>query len=85
MRTIRDAIARFRAADQLDAPISPREYLARALVAAANRETDPAQSSQLRKEALTLYGKTSLKPAVVWLDANALPPGFVSDQMSAYM
>jgi eukaryotic-like serine/threonine-protein kinase len=81
----RGAVKLFHAADQLDAPAGPRDYLARGLVAAASDETDPARAFALRQQALLLYEKVALRPVTVWLDANAMPPGSVADQMGEYL
>jgi serine/threonine protein kinase/tetratricopeptide (TPR) repeat protein len=79
------ALAAFRAADKLDAPLAPREYLARGLLDAANRQSDSRQARVLRLEALKNYARVALRPATVWIDVWNMPPGFVADQMSAYL
>ena len=77
------ALTAFRKADALDAPLSAREYLARALLAAASRESK--MSAALKQEALRIYARTALRPASVWRQAWYYPPGFVSDQMASYL
>jgi serine/threonine protein kinase/tetratricopeptide (TPR) repeat protein len=82
---IASALMAFRAADKLDAPEAPREYLGRALVAAARIQSDHARANELKNEAFETYAKVALRPATVWVDGWTMPPGFAADQMSAFL
>ncbi|MBB5058863.1 tetratricopeptide (TPR) repeat protein [Granulicella aggregans] len=79
------ALTAFRTAAKLDAPIAPREYLARGLLAVAVQQHDPAQASALRLEALKIYARVATRPATAWIDLWSMPPGFVADRMTAYL
>jgi serine/threonine protein kinase len=81
----KDALLAFQVADKLDAPLTPREYLARGLLATATTETDPARATKLRIAALELYAKVALRPSSVWIDGWTLPSGFAADQMADYL
>ena len=81
----KSALIAFRKADSLDAPLSAREYLARALLAAAAKTQNRDQSLALKNEALHFYGRPSLRPMMVWREAWDYPPGFVGDQMASYL
>jgi eukaryotic-like serine/threonine-protein kinase len=75
------AMVQFEAADVLDAPITGREYLARALAAAARTAYEPARAAALRNKALAMYERVALAPQSVWFYAVWFPPGFVKDEV----
>jgi serine/threonine protein kinase/tetratricopeptide (TPR) repeat protein len=79
------ALAAFRRADNLDAPLSAREYLGRGLLAAAATEKDRVRVLALKSEALQAYGKAALRPAALWQNPWEYPPGFLADQMTSYL
>ncbi len=79
------ALALFRKAAALDAPAGSRDYLARAITAAAAREKDPAAVRQLQEQALDAYATIALKPGFVWHDPLSYPPGFFADQLQEFV
>ena len=79
------ALAAFQELDKVDAPIEPRDYLARAFRAIAEREKVPAKARSYLVKALEAYEHSAARPAGVWRNPWAYPPGFVADQMSTYL
>ncbi|SNT35015.1 Serine/threonine protein kinase [Granulicella rosea] len=79
-----EALAAFRKADALDAPLRAREYLARAYRIAAAHETGDA-ATQLQEEALKAYGRAALRPRAVWRRFAEYPPGFAADEMQDFV
>ena len=82
---VKGALSAFRTANSLDAPLGAREYLARGLLAAAARENNLAQSGLLRKQALDAYQRAAGRPTVIWRNPWQYPPGFLADEMTAYL
>jgi predicted negative regulator of RcsB-dependent stress response len=80
----RGALAEFRKADKLEAPMASRDYLGRALEARAAREQGSA-ANRLREEAMAAYEPIALHPAVVWQFPIAFPPGFYSQQLQQWL
>jgi tetratricopeptide (TPR) repeat protein len=78
------AMGLFRKASQLDAVMSGREYLGRALMAASLRVRDAAAAERLRREALDAYGVLALQPGLLWLDTPDALPGIYVRQLKAY-
>jgi eukaryotic-like serine/threonine-protein kinase len=79
------AVLSFRKADALDFPLGVREYLARGLLAQADRQSNPAKARVLTNEAFALFEKAALRPAIVWRRVMDYPPGFAADQMASYI
>jgi tetratricopeptide (TPR) repeat protein len=79
------ALQHLRELAAIDAPAKPREYLGRALVAAAAVEPSPARVLALRREALQAFAVVALHPGFVWEDPYHYPPGFVADEIHAYL
>ena len=79
------AIEAMRAADILDAVVTPREYLGRALELAALHESNPVTASELRQQAISAYAKGAQYPGVIWSVARQYPPGFLADELTAYL
>ena len=79
------ALIAFRRASALDAPAHGREYMGRALLAAAAIAESPATAASLREEALNTYAQAALHPGVIWRDAWSYPPGYLADQMLSYV
>jgi serine/threonine protein kinase/tetratricopeptide (TPR) repeat protein len=77
------AVAEFRKAAAQDAPIRPREYLARALTQASSQLSQPRTRSDLRREALAEYARIAQNPNLVWADPMLHGPGFVREQKAA--
>jgi len=75
------ALAEFRKADTIDSPITEREYLARALTAAAKEVPSSSTRRGLLQEARTAYGRFVSHPANIWYYSSDYPPGFLTDQI----
>jgi serine/threonine protein kinase/tetratricopeptide (TPR) repeat protein len=75
------ALDELRKADQLEAPTKEKEYLARALLAAARHTTDEAAATKLREDALAEYSVLALKPGLVWQWSQDYSPGYLSDSV----
>jgi tetratricopeptide (TPR) repeat protein len=82
---VNDALEQFKRADKLDAPAGVREYLGRALLRAASKNANPEKAKTLKREALQAFGTAALRPGMVWHDAVEYPPGFLADEMTAYL
>jgi serine/threonine protein kinase/tetratricopeptide (TPR) repeat protein len=79
------AFGELRRASTLDAPRAPRDLLARALVAAANRRPHPANREALLTEAQNLYREIALQPAYFWYHASRYSPGLWGDALAAWV
>ena len=79
------ALKEFRKVEIIDSPITDRDYLARALTAAANAERNPTVRKKLQEEALAAYDRSVGNPASVWYYSPHYPPGFLADQMEDYL
>jgi hypothetical protein len=79
------ALREFRKADALDAPFASREYLGRALMAAAAHEPNSAAARALRTEALQAFAGAALNPGMVWSFPLDYTPGFYADQLGAWL
>jgi serine/threonine protein kinase/tetratricopeptide (TPR) repeat protein len=79
------AVREFRHLSVVDAPSTAREYLGRALKTAASYEKEPSKRRQLIVQATEAYAKVALRPSAVWADPLAYPPGFLADELDAYI
>jgi serine/threonine protein kinase/predicted negative regulator of RcsB-dependent stress response len=79
------ALKSFRSADVLDAPLTPRDYLAHGLLVAAANAQNAAAARDLKIKALKCYEKTAIRPGIVWRRIVDYPPGFAADQMQSYL
>ena len=79
------ALEAFQRAAIKDAPVESREYLGRALLALAASEKSAAAADNLRRQALTAYSATALRPALIWCDSGSYLPGFYADQLQSYV
>lgn len=77
------AVVEFRKAAMLDAPINPKEYLARAL-AAQSRSGALAVQSGLRESA-SLYRATAEHPERIWWFAPGYLPGSYADSLCSLL
>ena len=75
------ALDQFEKADNLDATITDREYLGRALAVLANREKNSRTAQALRIKALTAYERIALHPESVWYYPQRSVPGLFADEM----
>jgi serine/threonine protein kinase/tetratricopeptide (TPR) repeat protein len=82
---VRAAAQMFRELDAVDAPVKSREYLGRALVSVAASESNPSTRRQLETAAKNAYGRVALKPAIIWVDPLAYPPGALREELRAYV
>jgi len=73
------ALAEFNKANRLEAPMTDKEYLARALLASANNTSDETSARELRAQAKAAYSVLALKPGLVWQWARDYFPGYASD------
>jgi serine/threonine protein kinase/tetratricopeptide (TPR) repeat protein len=78
------ALDEFRKADRVSPPSWGKDYLARALVIAAEHAADDASARQLREEALQAFAAIAQKPGLVWQWPPDFAPGYVSDQTLGY-
>ena len=78
------ALQQFRDLAAIDAPAAPREYLGRALLAAAHQQ-DTAQATVLRREAMQAYAVVALRPGLIWQSPVVYPPGFLADESQSYL
>ena len=74
-----EAVAEFRKAGTLDAPFTPREYLARALFAQAAQTAERPEAERLLQEARNLYGEIALHPMMIWHFPIPYLPGCYAD------
>jgi serine/threonine protein kinase/tetratricopeptide (TPR) repeat protein len=79
------ALDQFRKADKLEPPLAGRDYLGRALEASAEYEKNANARAKLRNEAMSAYSSLALHPAAVWQLPLRFPPGFYSQQLSAWL
>jgi serine/threonine protein kinase/Flp pilus assembly protein TadD len=79
------AVDEFKAADRLYTPIADRTYLGRALAAAAAESPNQRAAEGLRKEALSAYERTIAHPGRSWHEAWVYLPGFLGDELQAYV
>jgi len=79
------AAKELRKADVLDAPVSGRSFLAFALTTAGHHQSDPAIRQSLLHEALAAYAHDLRQPGIVWQALYRNPPGFLADEMSAFL
>jgi hypothetical protein len=79
------ALRQFRDLAAIDIPSEPREYLGRALLAAADLQPDAARSAALRREALQAYATVALHPGLIWRKPFAYPPGSLADESQTYL
>jgi hypothetical protein len=79
------AVTLARRSDKVDFPAGSREYLGRALVAAAKHSTAQGEKQKLYREALQAYAVVALKAGVVWSRPDGFPPGFYADQLESYL
>jgi serine/threonine protein kinase len=82
---IEPALNSFRRAALKDAPAAGSEYLARALVAAARRQPDPARARRLLQEAMQDYAVVALHAALVWSVPSDFLPGSYADQLQQFV
>jgi hypothetical protein len=80
-----EALRTFRRVGQIDAPLSDRDYLGRALVAAAAHEHSAERARALLDEAMLAYGRVATRPSVVWRQVWNFPPGFVSADAGVFV
>jgi len=80
-----EALAEFRKSDKLEAPLSSRDYLGRALEAQAATVHDSAGATRLREQAMSAYAQIASHPAVVWQFPIAFPPGFYRQQLEQWV
>jgi serine/threonine protein kinase/Tfp pilus assembly protein PilF len=80
-----NALEEFRKADRLEAPARDKDYLARSLLAAAQHSSDKVVTARLRQEALSAYLALVSRPGQVWQWAVGYPPGYLSDQIFAFV
>jgi len=78
------ALEEFRKADSLTPPMLGKEYLARALVIAADHTHDEVSARRRREEALNAYAFIALKPESAWQWPADFSPGRVSDETLSY-
>jgi tetratricopeptide (TPR) repeat protein len=81
----KEALTEFRKADALEAPIHSREYIARALEAAAAKEPKLSSAQAMLHQATLAYSSVALHPEVVWYSPRSYPPGFYADQLEAWL
>jgi serine/threonine protein kinase/tetratricopeptide (TPR) repeat protein len=81
----RQSVAIFRRAAVADGPAEGREYLARALLAAAESEQDSEKADAEMRESLRLYALTATRPAFIWVDLSGYLPGFYGDQLERFV
>ncbi|MFI5070131.1 MAG: protein kinase, partial [Terriglobales bacterium] len=79
------ALEQFRKAEELEAPVKDKEYLARAYLLSAARTKNSAGAVLDQGHALTAYSKLTLNPGQVWQWALDYPPGYLSDQTLAFL
>jgi eukaryotic-like serine/threonine-protein kinase len=80
-----EAIEAFRRASALDAPASPRAYLANALAEAAHHASNQAEAQAMNREALALDAELVNHIDYVWRRPGDFPPGFLADETAAYL
>jgi serine/threonine protein kinase/tetratricopeptide (TPR) repeat protein len=82
---VRGALSEFKKADALDAPAAPRDYLARAYLRMAAGLRDQESARRMTEQALTAYAAAALKPGFLWHHPQPYPPGFLADELVAYL
>lgn len=75
------ALEEFKKADQMEAPMKDKEYLARGLLAMAQHASDAGAAARLKENALTASSFFALKPGIAWQWAQNYLPGYSSDRM----
>ena len=75
------ALAEFERADKIDAAITDREYVARALAAFAVKQQNPIAAEALRAKALSAYERIALHPEAVWFCPQWSAPGLFADEI----
>jgi serine/threonine protein kinase/tetratricopeptide (TPR) repeat protein len=83
-RDIPGALKAFDAADKLDSPITPRDYLGRALLADA-RTAPPSQRKDLQQKAANAFYRIAGHPGVIGDYPQSYPPGIISLQQACYL
>jgi tetratricopeptide (TPR) repeat protein len=79
------SLEEFNKADKLDPPIACRDYLSRALTAAADQERDPQIAQRLRRRAMEILRPVAFHTGPLWQLQDDYPPGFYADQLEAWM
>ena len=82
---LRAALSEFMKADELDAPATPRDYLARAYLRMAAELRDQEEARRMTEQALTAYAAGALKPGFLWHHPQEYPPGFLADELADYL
>lgn len=77
------ALEQFNAADMAESPLSDKEYRARALLAAAEH-TPGVSGAEPSEQALASLSTLASRPGLIWQDALAYGPGYLSMQTNAY-
>jgi len=80
-----NALSEGRKADALDTPTNDRAYWAFILLAAADHISEPTRRKALLQEAYDAYAKTVLSPGFAWKDPYSNLPGFLADEMAAFL
>jgi hypothetical protein len=78
LRTLQEAAAK-------DAPGGSKEYLGRALFAAATLARNGSNHRNLMLKAKDAYATIAFRPAIIRSDSSKYPPGFYIDQLGSYL
>jgi serine/threonine protein kinase/predicted negative regulator of RcsB-dependent stress response len=78
------ALRELETASRQDAPATDRDYLARALLAAAAQEDDTKVALEERQRALQAYERMAFRPGQIWQLPEEYPPGYLSDEVLSY-
>lgn len=84
-RDFSGAITEMRKVASLDAPSGSREYLGRALMAAARTKPSGPAANTLLTAAKEAYGATALRREATWTDIWSFPPGFLAEELNKYL
>jgi hypothetical protein len=79
------AVEDFHRADVVDAVITPRNYLARALSAMGDKQQSAEKRIEMRQRALDAYDRVVSHPSTIWYYAPDSPPGYFADSIAAYL
>jgi serine/threonine protein kinase/tetratricopeptide (TPR) repeat protein len=81
----KSALDEFKRAEKLEPAAMEKTFLARAMLAAAQRASDPAAAARSRDDALVAYSILALRPGQVWQWPMDYPPGYQADETLLYV